>query len=801
MKIKTLITHLLIPFILITMGCSGVNPVTNENSSSASPEINGIAVSQTGPDTYRGIVGAFQVYINPHELTGEIIPFRNAGKIGDVFDSHITEFLLFNPCRGCLRIGGLGLIDDATVAVDLMIRHPFTNLEMRPDLHVFDVRGIVLTPGAVTFSQIISDVNGDGNANEMIQTNPNFVINADGYTTHFDDSTLGDYFDPPLNYPGNLNPFKSFFIDTRAQAFDPFQPEGHNVMPVNSAWDTQTYQINNPDGGDIVFTFIVDASYGHSAKRWTRDNPQYYLPEYNRKEAREVHVELYNDNLEEGQLNSEAYIQVLVKDWQAQKARDENYPNPSNPGGLSEVSDVDQVEVSCPDFGFFEVKSRLQSEAGGAGSETAPYDFHFGPLVCQSLTSGIYYGIIAVRDDLAGQAGPLPITTPPGATFPHTGPDIRDYTAYQIIKIEVREAGTLGCPSSLVPFGGYGYTQAIGAVQNANDTVVGVGTSPANMLDIDYGIHYPRMDIFALEQGGILGAGIDSGAGGFWVFIPGQPGCRVGSIDVDSENRLIFSGNNLGYSPGPVTVTDRNNNATDKFSVWLLTTFPATPVVQIDIDPVSDDLKVIAIETDWNDNVWMIDSDNYMHKYLVEENYKEDTVAGFDLNDAFPALPNPAAFQGEVFDFAIDFHNKALFILTDYGSKGTLYRIECDGTYYPTYGEINPNPVQSVLFGPHNGLADIYIDNYDEYTDVLLGDQDSQILITGGRYDGVGNDWMSCLFITRINSNLSNPRYAIRDYGSQCMAVDPVNNLVRIVHGGPDGNEYFSLHQPQLGWK
>ena len=801
---KRFIFPFLLFIIILLVGCSGSDPVQNTNSSANLPDykVSGAIASQTGVDTLSGIMGVFQVAVDTEKLTAEVVPFRSADAIGDVYDANVTEYMGFRPCKDCMRIGGLGLLSNDTVTLNLQIRHPFSNLLTRPDLHVFDVRGIVLTPGAITFPDILSDVDGDGNPTDIIQTNPNYVLNADGYTTHFDDSTLGDYFLPHLNYSGNLNPFKNFFLDIGAGTFDPFQPDGHNVMPVNSNWDTQTYQFYKPSGGTLTFTFVVEASYGQSAKKATRNDPQYYLPEFNRKEARDVKVELYDDSLEEGQVTSTASIRVYVKDWQAGRSRDDNYPDPNNPSGLSEKSDVDQVEISCPDFSYFEVKSRLQSEPGGTGTESTPYLFKFGPITTGALTSGDYYGLIAVRDDLAGHNGPKPILHRPGETFPHDGPDITDYTAYQILQITVRRPGTLGCPTTLVPFNGCNYTVAIGALQNTSDTVVGVGSSTANLLDIDYGILYPELDVFALEQGGILGAGIDTGSGGFLPFRAGEPGFRVGSIDVDSQDRIVFSASQLGFAPGPVSVTDRNTYATDTFYVWLLTDFPATKVAQVDIDPIGNSKKVIAIETDWNDDVWLIDSDNYLHKYLAGENYAEDESAGFSLTGKFPAPPSTAAFRGQVFDLVASYYNRALFILTDYDSKGTLYRIECDGTYYPFYGDppINPNPVHNVLFGPHNGCADITIDNYDMDVKVLAGPQDCQMIVAGGKYDGVGNDWQGCLYITRINSLLSNTRYAIRDYGVQCMAIDQVNNMLRMVHGGPDGNRYFSIHQPPIGW-
>jgi hypothetical protein len=741
----------------IGAGCSDSNAVTSDNlplfANNDSADF--LPVARTGSITYEGIIGSFSVVINPETLTGEVLPLRRAGAIGDSFDSHITEFLNKIPCTDCLKLSGIALTPEHNIKVYFKIRHPFTDLLARPDLHVFDVRGILLHPGGVSFGMILSDVDGDGNANEIIQTDPDFLLNADGYTTHFDDSTLGSYFDPPLNYPGNLNPFKNFFLDPTSGSFDPYQPEGHNVMAVNSYWDTQTYIFNTPPEEIFSFTFIVDASYGQSATRFTRDEPEYYLPEFNRKEAWQVIAETYNDTLEEGQVNSSACVRVYVKDWQAQRNRDENFPDSNNLLGLKEKSDVDQVEISCPDFGFFEVKSRLQAEPGGNGTDAAPYVFQFGGpgnIEAGPLQSGMYYGLIAVRDDLEGLGGPFPISQPFGAT------------------------------------------------QRSDDTVVGVGGSPANIIDIDYGTTaYPGEDRFALEQSGILGVAWDSGSGGFLPFRTGEPGYRVSSIDVDSQNRLAWSGSNLSFAGNVVTVQNRNAFATDTFHIWLCYPYTSEIVADIDLDPTNTNgKKVIAIDTDPNDDVWVIDSDNCMHKFVAGENYNEDLSYGFDLIAAFPPPPDNSAFQGEIFDFVINFHNKSFYILTDHDPNGSLYRIECNGTYYPSYGGLNPNPWHGVLAGPHNGLADITIDNYDYIADILFGQQDCQMIVGGGNENISGID---SFFLTRIDSRLSNPRYSIREHGCQCMSIDQINDVLRVVHGSVDGNEYFSVHQEPVNWE
>ena len=175
----------MIIYAFIGAGCSGTNAVTSDNlplfSNNDSADF--LPVARTGSITYEGIIGAFSVVINTETLTGEVLPLRRAGAIGDSFDSHITEFMNKTPCSDCVKLSGIALSSEHNIKVNFKIRHPFTDLLKRPDLHVFDVRGILLHPGGVSFGMILSDVDGDGNANEIIQTDPDFLLTADGYTT------------------------------------------------------------------------------------------------------------------------------------------------------------------------------------------------------------------------------------------------------------------------------------------------------------------------------------------------------------------------------------------------------------------------------------------------------------------------------------------------------------------------------------------------------------------------------------------------------------------------------------------
>ncbi|MCD6218705.1 hypothetical protein J7L05_12740, partial [bacterium] len=128
--------------------------------------------------------GIYQVIIDPDALTGEIIPARNALAIGDTFDADLTQFLTVSPCSNCLQIDGINLLPGNQVQVGFAVKHPFADITTRPDLHGFDVRGIVIADGNYNFPLTIVMLNELDFASA--RANVSLVANADGYTHHFD---------------------------------------------------------------------------------------------------------------------------------------------------------------------------------------------------------------------------------------------------------------------------------------------------------------------------------------------------------------------------------------------------------------------------------------------------------------------------------------------------------------------------------------------------------------------------------------------------------------------------------------
>jgi hypothetical protein len=226
---------------------------------------------------------------------------------------------------------------------------------------------------------------------------------------------------------------------------------------------------------------------------------------------------------------------------------------------------------------------------------------------------------------------------------------------------------------------------------------------------------------------------------------PNYPGEQGVSIDVDSEDLVVFVTLGSAYFPsGPqseeFTLQDKIDTVNDYFTV-------VDPFVgQSSEQDVNVGAKILAIDIDENDDIWALDINNVMHKYVKTSGYTEDITSQFDLD-----ITSGGTFSGLVYDFIINFYNEAFFILTDGSLETDVWRFECDGQFNSLING-NPNPLENVLLEDTSGIADIGIDNLNSSGAVLTGEQDSQIVVAGCYY-GVGRDSM----ISRVDSELNVP--------------------------------------------
>ena len=433
MKSLNLLITMLFIFFLLTSCSKNSNPTApdqpQQNGSDANPLV--VADSQLPVNPYRGVFGAWKVEIDPEKLTAEIVPARNANAIGDIFDADLLQFLTVSPCANCLRITNVYIGQDYCLNIDVGIKHPFNDIVARPDLHGFDVRLIFILDGYWTpFSDI--KVMQPGGAEEDALIGLHSLLNADGFTSHFDSIVTDErYFLNGTDFLGNLNPFIRYFNKYTTDTFDPHAPTGHNVMQVGSPFEVRTAQLAGWGLGGLVLYLVADVAYGHSATYLNRPDPQYYLPEYNRTEPWRTEYWIENNNLDAADPLSTADVMIQVFDWQQGATVDPDYPNPDNLSGISQSSNVSQLILSIP--GLQNAPIIVDTPESGTGTPMDPLTYRLQV----TNENGINHnptGLLAVRDELYGQTGRLPIPESPSG-FPYDTEDILDYTFYQIINI------------------------------------------------------------------------------------------------------------------------------------------------------------------------------------------------------------------------------------------------------------------------------------------------------------------------------------------------------------------------------
>jgi len=433
MKSLNLLITLMLLLFLLTSCSKSSNPLTpgqmELNGSDENPVV--VADSQMPVNPYRGVFGAWEVNVDVENLTAEIIPARNAQVIGDIYDADLLQFLTVSPCANCIRITKIA-IEDWYLEMDVGIKHPFDNITARPDLHGFDVRLMFIYGDWTDEITGINVMLPDGS--EVVADVPiNTLVNADGFTSHFDSIVTDErYFIGGSDVLGNINPFLRYFQDNTVSEFDPHAPSGQNVMPVGSAFETRTAQLSSWGCEGLKLYLVADVAYGHSATYLNRPDPQYYLPEFHRTEPWRIEYWNENNNLDGANPASTADIMVQVFDWQHGATVDPDYPNPDNLSGISQSSNVSQLELLLP--ALQDDPIIVDTPESGTGTPQDPLTYRLQVTNEKGSNYTFWSGLLAVRDELYGQTGRMPIPVLP-AGFPYDTEDILDYTYYNLVYV------------------------------------------------------------------------------------------------------------------------------------------------------------------------------------------------------------------------------------------------------------------------------------------------------------------------------------------------------------------------------
>ena len=451
MKSTYLFLSIAIIFALSILGCSkSGNPLTPTN---APVEISSygslpVGVSDTSPDGTpsggMGALGLFQLRIDPSTANAEMNSLRSSA-LTDVLETvDISNFLKLAPCSNCVKIKSVALDSNGNIVVSIGIKHPFPAGDPgkpitgrnRADLHVFNIEGIV-----------ISDLPGTAFPNLGKKVAGFNLLNADGYTGYLDQA-IDEFF--PTD--ASIHPYITHFDDYSAGNYDPANlmgfasvtdppPSGNLVMAMGCDFNYQDYTFAIESATPVNFIYAVGCTYSLSApSKSKRFQPEYRIPQHNKKSASEVAVAILNNNLRGEDAASTADIEIRIVDIS------HGVPVGAELNKMLSDSSVSNIMIELP--GVMTTPITLPGSTPVSGTGHSPSD----PLLytdtitnTASALEGTYIGLVKVKDtyspgqntapNLNGMDGlkrAEPLTNPLAGLFA-----IDEFATYQTFTVDV----------------------------------------------------------------------------------------------------------------------------------------------------------------------------------------------------------------------------------------------------------------------------------------------------------------------------------------------------------------------------
>lgn len=562
------------------IGCSsGVNPIT---PSSITTIENNVPVVVEGVDGEivggAGALGIFQLNIDPKKVEAEIINLRNSNSTDVVEVVDITNFLTMTPCSDCVKINAIGLDSNGNIILSIGIKHPFpagnSNEKItgrnRADLHVFNVEGIVASDSSgINFPMIGKTVD-------------TFLLNADGYTGYLDEMLDSFFFTS-----ANIHPYILHFDDYSIGNFNPSNPMGFEsvtnpppvgnlVMAMGSDYDFKDYIFEIND--QMEFIYVVGCTYGVSTdSKSQRFNPEYRVPQHNKKAPSEVWVQILENNLQEGNVFSSAKVRINVVDIS------HGVSVGSALNQMRNSSSVANVLVEIPGVTTNVVSAIFISGAGRSPSDPLIYEANVSNAAL--AVEGIYNGLVKVLDSYSpginsGLAGDgiervSPVVNPVEGFF-----SIPEFATYQVFNVDIGEISrdiTITSPAGEEDWG-ISFDKEI--------------TWTSSNIEGDVKVEYSK-DNFISDINLIVDNCSNDGTY-LWENIPNDPSdtvrIRISSLehpsvmDISNEFSIIFV--NFGWVRTWGSVSDDFSHAVvaDDDGVYILGSFQGT----VDFDPDPD---------------------------------------------------------------------------------------------------------------------------------------------------------------------------------------------------------------------
>lgn len=352
-------------------------------------------------------------------------------------------------CRDCLSIIAIDRPDAERVAVTFGLTHPFPATSGRWDLHLFDVRGHLF--GDQTswgFPDTLVDLGGatpEPARAELVLENP------DGYTSFVDGVVF-----PSLGKTRtqvNLRPYKLFWEDLTdgnwstanpAGFADLTAPRGRNVFPVGgTSADPRgqtTYVFHFPNGlpASARFTLALDVSYGMVRSTADPMSSRYLLPWVNQVAPIRITPTILSNDLQAGDTQSNAIIEVRVTDWQSLgDAVEDPLLFDYATAALDEIqyeSGPQNLTFAVPGLLTTPIVRTRVSREGGEGTPTDPLLWRQTIRNELGASEGRYYGLLSCRDGLTVFPNALPLVVERDGRSLSGWQDI---TTYQLFALDV----------------------------------------------------------------------------------------------------------------------------------------------------------------------------------------------------------------------------------------------------------------------------------------------------------------------------------------------------------------------------
>jgi len=420
-SVRPISAFLLAGALFLLIGCSQGGSSVSPSVSLKPSETMPLAIDdQTGMNNSLGIMGAYQLSIDPSEMTAELITKR-INAIGESYIISGMGYFVVSPCADCLTLRGMRL-DGGQIALTFKIRHPFDpgdpgqppTAKNRLDLDIFDFAMVVVPLSATSVNYPLTDVN----------IYSDIVTNASGYTKELA-NLISDQAAMPYVLIVDNNE------DTPPYTWNKFP------MGAESSFDVL---FNLISGAQLEFDLFLTMGYGASATRPDRLAPKYYNPEFNRKAAWKVEMRQPNPILDNPSITTN--IEVLVYDWQTGAtvygaADFENAPTDN----VYAASEVAKVSVEIP--GMNSTLPSATSPTDGTGMPDDPLVYVVPVSNENGLAPGTYTGIVKVTDERA------PLPPDQGRDFlihSENGIDrinysIPEYATYQTFNVNVVHEG------------------------------------------------------------------------------------------------------------------------------------------------------------------------------------------------------------------------------------------------------------------------------------------------------------------------------------------------------------------------